>query len=375
MIEHRSELEKILACTVSAAEFEASPPAAGIVLYGAGKMGKMALDLMRAAGIHPDYIVDRTATEELEGIKIFHPALISEKDKLSKVFVVCVVTAPLAPILDFLRSLGCVNVRHFYSYSEAAFPSLMPNGWAVPEPGEAELSGITRVLQALQHDERSVADYLRLLWWRLRRIDVVYPGMPVLYAGKYFRAPGFPALRADEVYLDGGAHFGVTINDFIKATAGSYAHIHAFEPDEKNLAVLAASLPADRGRIIIHKMALSDGNGPMKFRAGLGYASRTEEGGETLVNARTLDSLPQVRPSVIKLHIEGDELRALKGAAGSISKQRPILMVLVDHSNDGLYRIPDFLAGLKNYKLYFGLHDHCGNTSIYYAYPAERLKK
>lgn len=374
MTDWKTELQKILACPASRA-VEAPLSSAGIVLYGAGKMGGMALDLMRAAGKKPDYIVDRAATGELDGVKILPPELIPEKDRREKTFVVCVVTAPLGPIADFLRALGCSDVRHFYDYSEAVFPGIMPNGWALAEPAPVDLAGIARVLGRLEHDERSVGDYLRLLWWRLRRVDLVFPDQPVLYAAKYFKAPHFPALLADEVYVDGGAHVGLTINYFLEAAGGKYARIHAFEPDEANLEALRAGLPAGDGRITVHSLALYDGGGQVRFRNGLGYASRTEEGGTLTVTAAALDTLPEIRPSVIKLHLEGDELRALQGARRTIESCRPILMVLADHGPDGLYRIPDFLAGLESYKLYFGQHDHCGNTSIFYAYPLERLKK
>lgn len=373
MIDWKTELQNILAYPISrAVDVPMSP--AGVVLYGAGKMGRMALDLMCAVNARPDYIVDMATEGELDGVTILSPELVPERDRKTKTFLVCVVTAPLGPIVDFLHQLGCTDVRHFYDYSEIAFPQLMPNGWAVAAPGPADLVGIARTLRALEHDDSSVVDYLRLLWWRLRRVDMVFPGRPVLYVAKYFRAPHFSALRMDEVYVDGGAHFGLTINDFLVATGGKYSQIHAFEPDKANLAVLCGNLSTESEHIKVHAVALYDREGEVRFMGGLGYASRTERGGALSVSANALDGLPNIRPSIIKLHLEGDELRALNGAHRTITVCRPILMVLADHSSDGLYRIPDFFGGLENYQVYFGFHDHCGNTSIYYAYPAERLK-
>jgi FkbM family methyltransferase len=375
MMDYRGELERILTYPVGDGKFDEPVSPSGIVLYGAGKMGAMALDLMLASGIRPEYIVDKRATGEMDGVKIVPPGSIPDGDKINKTFVVCVVTSPLQPILDLLRELGCVDVRHFYAYSQAAFPQIMPNGWAVLFPGESDIAGISRVLLALEHDDRSVADYLRSLWWRLRRVDLVYPRYPVLYTDKYFKAPSFPALGENEVYVDGGAHFGATINDFVAAVSGRYSHIHAFEPDDGNLKVLYENLPPDRERITIHKDALYNCSRPVAFRGDLGYASRTMESGNIIVNAVTLDSVIDIRPTIIKLHLEGDEMRALNGAKVTISKCRPVLMVLADHGIEGLYGIPDYLCELDNYKLYFNLHDHCGNTSIFYAFPSERLKE
>ena len=49
-------------------------------------------------------------------------------------------------------------------------------------------------------------------------------------------------------------------------------------------------------------------------------------------------------------------------------------MILADHNEDGLYEIANFLNQLREYKLYFYLHDYCGNSAVYYAIPKERIK-
>lgn len=374
MISYKAELEKIFSYPVNIENLYKPLSKYDVVLYGAGKMGKMAVDLMRSAGIRPKYIVDKNAKGYIDGVKIVSPENIPDQDKKSMAFVICIVTLPVQPIIGFLSGLGCVDVRHFYAYSEIAFPQIMPNGWEMTALNGADRAEIEHVLQVLEHDEQSITDYLRLLWWRLRRVDRVYPGYTVLSERKYFKAPSFPELRDNEVYVDGGAHFGFTVKDFISAVSCKYEHIYAFEPDSGNLAILYENLIADLKKITVYKEALSDSNQTVKFRDNLGYASSTNEAGKIDVNAVTLDSITEIKPTIIKLHIEGDELRALTGAQNLISKYRPILMVLADHGKDGLYRIPKYLYSLDNYKLYFNLHDYCGNTSIFYAYPGERVK-
>jgi FkbM family methyltransferase len=374
MIDYRRELDRILSDHLDVEKLDKPVSPSGVVLYGAGEMGRMALDLMMANGIRPLYIVDNHAIGEITGIQIIRPRSISKSDTKNKTFVVCVVTSPLQPIFELLHELGCVDVRHFYAYSQVAFPQLMTNGWTVPSPTASDMAGIVRVLLALEHDEQSVADYLRLLWWRLRQVDYVYPNHPVLYKNKYFSAPCFPELGENEVYVDGGAHTGTTITSFIAAVSGKYSHIHAFEPDEANLKVLDETLPLDHEGITVHKHALYDSKRSVEFIGNLGYASKTMAGGSTTVNAITLDGVEGIKPTIIKLHLEGDELRALIGARNTISKFRPVLMVLADHDVTGLYDIADYLCELENYRLYFCQHDHCGNTSIFYAVPFERLR-
>ncbi len=373
MINYKSELKKILDYPVNLEDLSRPVSGSGIVLYGAGKMGKMAVDLMRSVGIMPKYIVDRNATGDIDGINIIAPYNIPDQDKKSETFAICIVTAPLQPIIKFLHGLGCIDVRTFYAYSEIAFPDIMPNGWEMSTLAKADLTEVEQVLEALAHDEQSVVDYLRMLWWRLRRVDMTYPGFAVLADQKYFKAPSFPAFGMEEVYVDGGAHFGTIIQDFLSVASSGYRQIHAFEPDPTNLKVLFKNLPEDRDRIKVYEEALSDCIGIVRFNEGLGYASSRNESGAQEVKTITLDSIQQLAPTIIKLHIEGDELRALNGAKGVFRNYRPTLMVLADHSRDGLYRIPKFLYELNDYRLYFNLHDYCGNTSIFYAYPNERL--
>lgn len=373
MINYESELKKILDYPVNPEDFTQSVAGSGVVLYGAGKMGKMAVDLMRSVGIRPKYIVDRNATGDIDGINIIAPYNISDQDKKSATFAICIVTAPVQPIIKFLHGLGCVDVIPFYTYSEIAFPHIMPNGWEMSILDKADLTEVEQVLKALEHDEQSVVDYLRMLWWRLRRVDMTYPGFSVLAEQKYFKAPTFPALGMNEEYVDGGAHFGTVIHDFLRAAPNGYRQIHAFEPDLVNVKLLFKNLPEDQARITVYDEALSDSIETVRFNNGLGYASRRNEHGALEVKTTTLDSIQQLAPTIIKLHIEGDELRALNGAKGVICKYRPILMILADHSSDGLYRIPKYLYELNDYRLYFNLHDYCGNTSIFYAYPNERL--
>ena len=373
MINYKSELKKILDYPVNLEDLSRPVSGSGIVLYGAGKMGKMAVDLMRSVGIMPKYIVDRNVTGDIDGINIIAPNNIPDQDKKSETFAICIVTAPVQPIIKFLHGLGCIDVRPFYAYSEIAFPDIMPNGWEMSTLDKADLTEVEQVLEALAHDEQSVVDYLRMLWWRLRRVDMTYPGFAVLADQKYFKAPSFPALGMGEVYVDGGAHFGTIIQDFLSVASSGYRQIHAFEPDSANLKVLYKNLPDDCDRITVYEEALSDYEGTEMFNEGLGYASSRNESGAQVVKTITLDSIQQLAPTIIKLHIEGDELSALNGAKGVIRNYRPTLMVLADHSRDALYRIPKFLYELNDYRLYFNLHDYCGNTSIFYAYPNERL--
>jgi len=373
MLNWQIELDKLFSYSSPKINPFRSTDDAGIVLYGAGAMGEMALDLLETISIRPEYFVDKNLQGDIRGIAIISPENISPDDLKAKIFIICIVTVPIDPIVDYLHSLGCRDVRHFYDYSEIALKDKISNGWALFSPSNQDKQAIANVLKKLEHDSYSIAHYLQFLWWRLRRKEHIYQGYSVLSAKKYFKAPCIPKLQENEIFLDAGAHFGTTIEKFIETTHGYFGSIWAYEPDQYNFERLKKALINNRysHKIYVYTYALSNKSTMKKFINKLGFASHIDENGECEVPSYTIDSL-HLTPTIIKLHLEGHELKALEGAKDTISKSRPIIMALADHNEDGLYKIANFLTHLDSYTLYFYLHDYCGNSAIFYAIPNER---
>lgn len=341
----------------------------GIALYGAGAMGEMALDFLELINVTPKYIIDSHRNGKLRNINIIHPTDIPKNDLVNLTFILCVVTAPTTPINNYLKELGCQDIRHFYDYTEIMLKKELTNGWSCFNPSSEDIEGIKRVCKCLEHDKQSLAHYLQFLWWRLRRIEKNYPEYPVLSNQKYFKAPCMPKLTKNEAFLDGGAHFGTTTKSFLDAVDMKFETIWAIEPDEKNFTIMKKEF-SDIDNIEYLPIALSDINETANFVDGLGFASKVDTSGNKIIQTKTIDSL-NISPTILKLHLEGYELKALQGAKETIDKARPILMVLADHNEDGLYKIADFIISLEEYKIYFYLHDYCGNSAIFYAIPKE----
>lgn len=339
----------------------------GFVLYGAGAMGKMAMDFIECTNKLPLYIVDQKITGSIKGINIITPDEIPNEDKISLTFFVCIATLPLNDLYKQLNQLGCVDVRHFYDLSEHLFPKMMSNGWIARDVPKNELVSI---LYFLEHDNYSVAHYLQFLWWRLKRKEKIDPNYPVLSTKKFFNAPCIPVLKDNEKFLDGGAHQGQTILSFLEKTDFKYDTIWAFEPDTNNLKILRENI---QNNIKIYDKALWNKCDGLFFQDNFCYASKVSQNGKVAINAVSIDSL-EIDPTIIKLHVEGSEYEALQGAYETIKRSRPIVMVLADHSQDGTYNIPKYLAKFESYSIYFYLHDFCGNSAVYYAIPKERDK-
>ena len=66
-------------------------------------------------------------------------------------------------------------------------------------------------------------------------------------------------------------------------------------------------------------------------------------------------------PTFIKLHLEGAELAALKGARQTLLDHRPIVAATVYHNDDGIWKTAEWLMRtLPDYRFFFRNHSWCG---------------
>jgi FkbM family methyltransferase len=338
-----------------------------VILYGAGSLGNMAIPLLNQIGVTPKYILDMNKSGLLVDTPITHPDDIDFDNYKDYTFLVTISSIMFKPIYLYLKAMGAKSIYQFYDYCEVYMPKVLPNGWSVGSLDATTTEGIKRVFDSLYHDTYSIHHYLQFLWWKLKRVEKVYKDYPVLSNQKYFKAPCFEEWSKHEKLLDGGAHFGQTVDSFKEAVEDEFDYIWAFEPDRNNAKELQESIyQVDKNKIEIHTSCLYDEVREIGFEDNLGFASKVNIDCNSKVQAVTIDSL-NISPTIIKLHIEGDELKALNGAKETIKRVKPTLMVLADHNSDGLYKIGEFLSSLEGYKLYFYLHDYCGNSAIFYA--------
>ena len=98
------------------------------------------------------------------------------------------------------------------------------------------------------------------------------------------------------------------------------------------------------------------------------------QAGRMRVVRRRLDAL-NLDPTVIKLHLEGAELPALKGARDTLLRRRPIVLATVYHNDDGVWRTAQWLMEtLPDYRMLFRTHSWCGTGAVIYAIPNERAR-
>ncbi|HET7489712.1 MAG TPA: FkbM family methyltransferase [Acidimicrobiales bacterium] len=151
--------------------------------------------------------------------------------------------------------------------------------------------------------------------------------------------PGLLALLArrlapDAVALDVGANIGpVTLAMSRLCPRG---RVFALEPAPSNYAYLRANLAANRaGNVSAECLALYDTEGRLSFAESADDPAGSHVGeGSTSVDATTLDCFVAergiARIDLVKMDVEGSELRVLRGGQATLTRLRPDLVFEVN---------------------------------------------
>ena len=145
-------------------------------------------------------------------------------------------------------------------------------------------------------------------------------------------------LAPGDVVVDGGANIG-GFTLVAASIVGPSGAVHAVEAAPATAALLRRSVALNpHVRVTVHEVALAGEPGELAFTTfepGLGIASfapvpATARASEVVtVQVTTLDALTAAlrRVDLVKLDVEGAELRALQGATRLLAEQRPLLVV------------------------------------------------
>lgn len=371
--------------TSLAPDFPAVPRGMPLALYGAGNLGRMARDFLKAVWLDFDFVVDRNAaalrdSADWQGMTLYHPDEVPAALKQSHLLLVSVVLAPYVPIEAELLDAGFRHVVPFYDFAED-FRNIHPlsNGWYAGAFAGGDKAMTKRVAEGWG-DDVSRAHHLAFLAWRRMRQEWTFETAPVTTGDRFFTPEILSVLGEHEVFVDCGAHHGSVTQKFSDVVHGRWNRIVAIEPDEANAGVLnrfiAAAWPdSTRKRPELLYAVLGAASGAASFHDGLGYASQVSPTGHRQAQMQSIDGL-DLAPTFIKLHLEGYELEALKGGRQTLVRHRPIVVATVYHNDDGIWRTPLWLMKtLPDYRFLFRLHSYCGTSAVIYAIPAERERR
>lgn len=352
-----------------------------IVLYGAGGAGRRTAAALRAAGSAPVAFADANqAGHEVDGLSVLAPEEAAGRYGRTAAFVVAVYN-PGSPHMDIeraLRAAGCQTVVPFPPLAWAHPEALLPHyGLDLPHR-VIEAADEVRAAFDLLADDRTRREFVEQLRWRV-------DGDPTRLSGseetpdQYFADDLF-TLVDDEVFVDVGAFDGDTLAEFAERSGGRFERYLAIEADPGNAAQLSERvrrMPGLGSRVDVLSLAVGAARGRVRFAADGTAAATASEAGDVEVDVAPLDELLDGgRATFLKFDIEGAEPDALRGAAGTIARDRPVLAVCVYHQQDHLWTLPLQAAALTGDGYTFHLRRYAADIfdEVLYAVPAERRR-
>jgi len=283
-----------------------------------------------------------------------------------------------SPVAQQLRELGCAGIVPYPAFFWKYGKHLVDERLELPHR-ILEQAGQFEQAYELLSDDRSRQEFCAQLRWRCL-LDYDCLPKPDAPSDMYYPQDLF-RLLPNEVLVDCGAFDGDSIRSFLEKTSGRFRHIYAFEPDQSNIRALGAytsMLPANLAQsITVMPYALGREDGTVRFAAEGSVGSKVvADGGTIELECRSLDSAlaAELRPTLIKMDIEGAELDAIPGAADTIARCRPVMAVCAYHHCSDLWVLPGLLkAASPDSRIFLRRYaEECWET-VYYAIPPERL--
>lgn len=184
-----------------------------------------------------------------------------------------------------------------------------------------------------------------------------------------------------ETFVDCGAFTGDTFESFFDQVDGKFEKAVLLELSkktgdvlEKNIQSICAERNLDKNRILVHICGVSDQAKKITYQEDSASSTISEEGVEGYLE--TLDYIMEVdnvRPTFIKMDIEGEEVNALKGAQRCIQENTPTLAICIYHKMEHLWEIPLMIKKMvPQYRIYIRHHTDMYVETVCYAIPEEK---
>ena len=159
-----------------------------------------------------------------------------------------------------------------------------------------------------------------------------------------------------ETIVDLGAYDGDTVREFIAADK-NYQKIFALEPDEKNFKKLIKNTAGMRD-IVPFNFGAWD-----KEEIGL-FSSESSRNSTVSVKGKEVhltrvDALIKEPITLLKMDIEGSELKAIDGAKNTIQSVKPKLYICAYHRSEDMFALPLKIHEIcPDYRFYFAHHKY-----------------
>lgn len=172
-------------------------------------------------------------------------------------------------------------------------------------------------------------------------------------------------------FVDAGCFDCGTSLRFVHWCQGAYSKIFAFEPDAQNLErCRQVAREHDIQNIEFYQAGLYDCAGQAGFSAGGTSSSRLDQAGDTAIPLVTLDEIVgDTVVSFLKMDIEGAEAAALRGAAHTIRRDRPLCAISAYHKPGDVLVLMQYLKNLvPEYRFALRHYSNIDSETVLYAF-------
>lgn len=333
-----------------------------VVIYGTGKFGKAVAEYVINHDISVSYFLDDEKywtpgkTVTVSGSRI-ECLTISQLLKKSELYNMLLGMIDYSLLVDLRKKFeNC----HYVEYLDV-FPShIMANKFL------SENSDIIRSIFADLCDDESRQVLEAYLY--ARYTGDVGALSSLMHDSRYLYDWELLGLSKDDIVIDGGAYIGDSILEMKEYLGGLPNKIFAFEPDKNNVERIALHfLDKELEHICVVTAGLYSRDDIMHFSSTGTLGSEISEEAEDTIATQALDMHSEYEDvTIIKMDIEGSELKALQGGASLIQKNRPNLAICIYHNNEDLITIYEFLKRF-GYHFYLRQHSSSVEETVLYA--------
>lgn len=259
-------------------------------------------------------------------------------------------------------NLEAMGIHNYWSYVWMDIDQTMYMRQCDDDPNEVQK------VKTFLSDERSKV-LLDAIVMKRRSGFMDYTDIKSFYKSEYF-IDEFWSPQDDEVFVDGGAFTGDTIEEFYQWTKGKFRRIYSFEPQKNKYDLVKSKLWRYGDKVNLFKKGLWSCSETLCFSDGDESISGriTEENTGNVIDTCSIDETIHEPVTFIKLDIEGAEIEAIKGARQTITAYKPKLAVCIYHKPEDLLTIPTMIHEMvPEYKMFIRQNGACGfyGTTLY----------
>lgn len=352
-----------------------------IFLYGAGNIGKKMAGILKEYNVNLLGFIDRNSQlpKKILNLNLYSP----EEEKLNEykeeAYIILAGLFHLKQceeIKSYLIKLGFKNIYALHEISLGIFEPEQFFGLLNKE-NENELIKNNAVknkiiksyeLLETEEDKSLFINYIKAhiamdftVFSEPLPIDVQYLAHDIEYSKNY------------DTFIDCGAYDGDTIRNLIDKGI-KLKNIVAFEPQKElfdGLQKTIKYIESIETAITVPCGVYSEAQTyRFKKKQDALSSSSIDEDGDDMIQCVSIDELIKgIKPTFIKMDIEGSEVSALKGAKETIKKYRPQLAICVYHSLSDIWEIPLLIHSIDpSYKFYLRNYNYMGLETVLYAF-------